>query len=51
MMISSTNSERIITEFQKKIESFSRVKQLTFLERVELVSKVNDTLKRPSYHL
>ena len=51
MMISSTDSERIITEFQKKIESFSTVKQLTFLERKKLVSKENDSLNRPSYHL
>jgi len=51
MMISSTDSERIIADFQKKIESFSTVKQLTFLERKKLVSKENDSLKRPSYHL
>ena len=51
MMISSINSEKIITEFQQKIESFSTVKQLTFLEKKELISKGNDSLKRPSYHL
>ena len=39
MMISSTDSERIIAEFQKKIESFSTVKQLTFLERKEISFK------------
>ena len=50
-MISSTNNEKIIAEFQKKIESFSTVKQLTFLERKKLVSKENDSLNRPSYHL
>jgi len=27
------------------------VKQLTFLERKELILKGNETLKRPSYHL
>jgi len=51
MMISSIDSEKIITEFQQKIESFSTVKQLTFLERKKLISKGNDSLKRPSYHL
>jgi|TARA_B100000470_G_scaffold1870_1_gene1399 hypothetical protein len=51
MMISSVNSEKVITEFQKKIETFSTVKQLTFLERKELILKGNETLKRPSYHL
>ena len=51
MMISSIDNEKIITEFQKKIESFSTVKQLTFLERKELISRENDSLKRPSYHL
>ena len=51
MMISSTNSEKIIVDFQKKIESLNTVKQLTFLERKELVFKENNTLKRPSYHL
>jgi hypothetical protein len=51
MMISSTHREKFITEFQKKIDSFNTVKQLTFLERKELVLKGNDTLKRPSYHL
>ena len=51
MMIPSINSEKIIAEFQQKIESFSIVKQLTFLEKKELISKGNDSLKRPSYHL
>jgi hypothetical protein len=51
MMISSINNEKIIAEFQQKIESFSTVKQLTFLEKKELISKGNDSLKRPSYHL
>jgi hypothetical protein len=51
MMISSVDSEKVITEFQKKIETFSTVKQLTFLERKELILKENNTLKRPSYHL
>ena len=35
MMISSVDSEKVITEFQKKIETFSTVKQLIFLERKE----------------
>ena len=51
MMISSVDSEKVITEFQKKIETFSTVKQLTFLERKEAILKENETLKRPSYHL
>ena len=51
MMISSPNSEKIITEFQEKIDSLNTVKQITFLEKKELVLKDNDTLKRPSYHL
>ena len=50
-MSSSTNSEKIIVEFQKKIESFDDVKQLTVVEKKELVFKKNDSLKRPSYHL
>ena len=33
MMISSVDSEKVITEFQKKIETFSTMKQLTFLEK------------------
>ena len=51
MMISPRNSEKIITEFQEKIDSLNTVKQITFLEKKELVLKDNDTLKRPSYHL
>jgi|TARA_B110000914_G_scaffold210071_1_gene208924 hypothetical protein len=51
MMISPPNSEKIITEFQEKIDSLNTVKQITFLEKKELVLKDNDTLKRPSYHL
>ena len=51
MMISPRNSETIITEFQEKINSLNAVKQITFLEKKELVLKDNDTLKRPSYHL
>ncbi len=51
MMISSIDSEKVITEFQKKIETFSTMKQLTCLERKELILKGNETLKRPSYHL
>ena len=51
MMISSTDSEKIIANFQKKIESFSTVKQLEFKKRKELVLKANDSQKRRSYHL
>jgi len=50
-MISSTNNEKIIADFQKKINSLSTQKQLTFEEKKELVLKENDSLKRPSYHL
>ena len=50
-MISSTNNEKIIADFQKKVDSFSTQKQLTFEEKKELVFKENDSLKRPSYHL
>ena len=50
-MISSTNNEKIIADFQKKVDSFSTQKQLTFEEKKELVLKENDSLKRPSYHL
>jgi hypothetical protein len=51
MMISSTDSKKIITNFQKKIESFGTVRQLEFQKRKELVLKANDSQKRPSYHL
>ena len=50
-MISSTNNEKIIADFQKKINSLGTQKQLTFEEKKELVLKENDSLKRPSYHL
>jgi len=46
-----SNEQQKIIEFQKKIESLNTVKQLTFLERKELILKENNTLKRPSYHL
>tara|TARA_B110000444_G_scaffold27734_1_gene22819 strand:+ start:338 stop:481 length:144 start_codon:yes stop_codon:yes gene_type:complete len=46
-----SNEQQKIIDFQKKIESLNTVKQLTFLERKELVLKENNTLKRPSYHL
>ena len=46
-----SNEQQKIMDFQKKIESLNTVKQLTFLERKELVLKENNTLKRPSYHL
>ena len=51
MMISSTGSKKIITEFQKRNELFNYVKQLTVVEKKELILKKNDSLKRPSYHL
>ena len=50
-MISSTNNEKIIADFQKKINSLGTQKQLTFEEKKESVLKENDSLKRPSYHL
>ena len=50
-MISSTNNEKIIADFQKKVDSFGIQKQLTFEEKKELVFKGNDSLKRPRYHL
>ena len=46
----SSEQQKII-DFQKKIESMNTVKQLTFLEKKELILKENNTLKRPSYHL
>ena len=45
------SEQQKIMNFQKKIESLNAVKQLTFLERKELILKENNTLKRPSYHL
>ena len=36
MMISSPNNEKIITEFQEKIDSLNTVKQITFLEKKEI---------------
>ena len=45
------SEQQKIMDFQKKIESLNTVKQLTFLERKELILKENNTLKRPSYHL
>ena len=50
-MISSTTNEKIVTDFQKKIDSINNQKQLTFVEKKELVLKESETLKRPSYHL
>ena len=50
-MSSSTNSEEIIVEFQKKIECFNTIKQLAVVQKKELVFKTNDSLKRPSYNL
>jgi hypothetical protein len=46
-----SSEQQKIMDFQKKTESWNTVKQLTFLERKELVFKENNTLKRPSYHL
>ena len=46
-----SSEQQKIMDFQKKIESLNTVKQLTFLERKELILKENNTLKRPSYHL
>ena len=46
-----SNEQQKIIDFQKKIESLNTVKQLTFLERKEVILKENNTLKRPSYHL
>jgi hypothetical protein len=50
-MISSTDGEKIISDFQRQVNSFITQKQLTFVVKKELVLKDNDTLKRPSYHL
>jgi hypothetical protein len=51
MMILSTDNEKIVIDFHKEIDSFSKVKQLTFLKKKELMERGNDDLKRPSYHL
>ena len=50
-MISSTTNEKIISDFQKKVDSINTQKQLTFVGKKELILKDTDTLKRPSYHL
>ena len=50
-MISSTTNEKIVSDFQKKVDSINNQKQLTFVEKKELDLKENETLKRPSYHL
>jgi hypothetical protein len=51
MMILSVDNEKIVLDFHKEIDSFSKVKQLTFQKKKELMMKGNDNLKRPSYHL
>ena len=50
-MISSTTNEKIISDFQKKVDSINTQKQLPFVQKKELILKDTDTLKRPSYHL
>ena len=50
-MILSTGDEKIVMDFHREVESFSKVKQLTFLKKKELMMRGNDDLKRPSYHL
>ena len=50
-MISSTNNEKIVSDFQKKVDSINSQKQLIFVEKKELTLKESETLKRPSYHL
>ena len=50
-MILSTDDEKIVMDFHREVESFSKVKQLTFLKKKELSMRGNDDLKRPSYHL
>ena len=50
-MISSTANEKIVSDFQKKVDSINNQKQLTFVEKKELGLKESETLKRPSYHL
>tara|TARA_B100002049_G_C16025842_1_gene352341 strand:+ start:465 stop:617 length:153 start_codon:yes stop_codon:yes gene_type:complete len=50
-MILSTDDEKIVMDFHREVESFSKVKQLTFLKKKELMMRGNDDLKRPSYHL
>ena len=50
-MILSTDDEKIVMDFHREVESFSKVKQLTFLKKKELMMRGNDDLKRPSYLL
>ncbi len=50
-MISYSDDEKIISNFQKKIDSINSQKQLAFVEKKELTLKGSETLKRPSYHL
>ena len=50
-MISSTTNEKIISDFQEKVDSINTQKQLTFVQKKELILKDTDTIKRPSYHL
>jgi len=50
-MILSPDDEKIVMDFHREVDSFSKVKQLTFLKKKELTMKGNDDLKRPSYHL
>ena len=50
-MILSTDDEKIVMDFHREVESFSKVKQLTFLKKKELMMRGNDDLKRPCYHL
>ena len=50
-MISYTNNEKIVTDFQKKVDCINNQKQLAFVEKKELSWKESETLKRPSYHL
>ncbi len=50
-MISYSDDEKIISNFQKKIDSITSQKQLAFVEKKELTLKGSETLKRPSYHL
>ena len=51
MMILSTDDEKIVIDFHNEIDSFSKVKKLTFVKKKELMVRGNDDLKRPSYHL
>jgi hypothetical protein len=50
-MISYSDDEKIISNFQKKIDSINSQKQLAFVEKKELTLKGSETFKRPSYHL